>query len=220
VDDSSILFLAAFLLIVVSGATWVMLRRHSRRLSRIDEELSAISALLSKMPREDRIKNYMLPQHQLARAIMEKLESLADTEVLKQYIQDQANHIITIIATHDESRKIAATKAQLERSLRTTNGVLERLLWALRFDEETYTKDAGAHIDNQEESENRHANRATIGAVASDNHDDVDAMKSILGEDNNGDDDYSAMLKYMQQSGKSGSEALQLLEATRGKQNH
>jgi len=215
-SESLIIFLVMALPIIVIGFIWAMVRIYSLRLSRIDEELRAITVMLSEMPKENSIKDYMYAQDQRLRDIGEKLATYAATDVLQQYIQDQANQIIAIISTQDESRKPGVTRADLEMSLQITNELLERVLWSLRFDEDKYVESTAANSSRPEEQGKKNINIDTKRAKDSKDENGNISMKSIL---NDGDDGYGAILKYMQQSGKSGTEALRALEAAKVMRN-
>jgi hypothetical protein len=203
-----ILLLAPLLLIIVSVFALVMIRR----LSRIDEELRQITATISEMPKETSIREYMYAQDNRLCDIREKLDMYSGTDVLQHFIQDQANQIIAVISTQEESRKSGITRADLEVSLQMTNQLLEKVLWSLRFDEEKYVKDANTNKDRTGQEGTQNFNTNTKSTKPSKDEDDDISMKSILDENN---DSYSAMLKYMQKSGKSGTDALQALESTK-----
>ena len=207
-NSSMILLLAPLLLIIVSVFALVMIRR----LSRIDEELRQITAAISEMPKETSIREYMYAQDNRLCDIREKLDMYSGTDVLQHFIQDQANQIIAVISTQEESRKSGITRADLEVSLQMTNQLLEKVLWSLRFDEEKYVKDANTNKDRTRQEGTQNFNTDTKRTKPSKDEDDDISMKSILDENN---DSYSAMLKYMQKSGKSGTDALQALESTK-----
>ena len=207
-NSSMILLLAPLLLIIVSVFALVMIRR----LSRIDEELRQITATISEMPKETSIREYMYAQDNRLCDIREKLDMYSGTDVLQHFIQDQANQIIAVISTQEESRKSGITRADLEVSLQMTNQLLEKVLWSLRFDEEKYVKDANTNKDRTGQEGTQNFNTNTKSTKPSKDEDDDISMKSILDENN---DSYSAMLKYMQKSGKSGTDALQALESTK-----
>lgn len=211
-NGSVIVLLATSLLIIVSGFAWVMLRHYSQRLSRVDEELQAIKVMLSEMPKEDSIKDYMFAQDQLLRDIVEKLGTHTETDVLQQYIQDQANQIIATISTHDESRKSGITRADLETSLQRTNELLERVLWSLRFDEDKYAENTEIIADRPGKQGKTDSGMDAQGTKAGNDGDDNVSIQSILDDS---DDSYSAMLHYMEKSGKSGVEALHALKTAR-----
>lgn len=204
------------LLIILSGFVCIMLIRYSQRLSRIDSELREITVMLSEIPKENSLKEYMFAQDQRLCDIREKLDTDESTNTLQQYIQDQANQIVAIISTQEETRKEVITKAELELSLQITNELLEKVLWSLRFDEDKYVEDAETKRACTEEQEENNPELDTQNANASKDEDDHISMKHLLDESN---DNYGAMLKYMQQSGKSGADALQALEAARAMRN-
>ena len=215
-NSSDIFLLATSLLVFVSVFALIMLRRYSQRLTRIDEELREITTMLSQMPKENSIRDYMFAQDQRLVEIRKKLESYPGTDVLQQYIQDQANQIIAIISTQEESRSSVVTRADLEVSLQLTNELLEKVLWSLRFDVDKYDEDTDTSRDSPEKQPQKNINTATKHAKVGKAMDDQISMKSILEENS---DSYGAMLKYMQLSGKSGTEALQALEAARVMRN-
>lgn len=211
-NSSIILLLAASLLIIVSGFAWVVLRRYSQRLSRIDEELRAITVLLSELPKETGLKDYFFAQDQRLCDIGEQLKTHPDTDLLQQYMQDQTTQILAVISTLEEGRRSGVSKADLENSLQVISRLLERVLWSLRFDEEKYVENTDTSRGSPEKQGNRNINIDTKSGKVGNDKDDDTSMKSIL---NDSDDDYGAMLKYMQQSGNSGAQALQALEAAK-----
>jgi hypothetical protein len=205
--------LSSLFLILISGIAWVIVRINSRRLSRIDDELRAIKVILSEMPNDDGLKEYMFAQDQQLRGIVEKLDTQPSSDVLHQYIHDQANQIIAIISTHDEDRESRVTKTDLEISLRVTNKLLEKVLWSLRFDEDKYVESNEVNTNGPEYQGRKNITRMdTQNTNDCDNLDDKVSMKKILEKS---DDSYSALLKFMDKSGKSGTEALHALEATK-----
>jgi hypothetical protein len=206
--NSSMILLIAPLLLIVSGFALVMLRR----LFRIDEELRQITVTLSEMPKEVSIRDYMYAQDNQLCNIKEKLDTYSGADELQQYIQDQANQIIAVISTHDESRRSGITKADLEVSLQVTNQLLEKVLWSLRFDEDNYVEETNTTKDRTGDEGAENFNTDAESNKVSKSKDDDISMKSILDESN---DTYGAMLKYMQMSGKSGSDALQALESAK-----
>jgi hypothetical protein len=162
------------------------------------------------MPKETSLKEYMFAQDQRLLGITEKLGAYPDTELLQQYIQDQANQVIAFISTHDESNKSAVAREVIEKSQSLTNALLERVLWSLRFDEEKYMESAGMDESEPDDKDRRNVVKmdAQTKAASRDNT-DKDSMESLLKDS---DDSYRALLRYMQQSGKSGSEALHTLK--------
>jgi hypothetical protein len=206
--NSSMILLLALLLIIVSVFTLVMIRHFSR----IEDELRQITATLSEMPKEISIRDYMYAQDNRLCDIREKLDTYSGSDVLQHFIQDQANQIIAVITTQEESRKSGITKVDLEVSLQMTNRLLEKVLWSLRFDEEKYVKDATTNKDRAGHEGTNNFNTDTKSTKPSKDKDDDISMKSILDESN---DSYGAMLKYMQKFGKSGTDALQALKSAK-----
>lgn len=210
--DLTVAVLSSLFLILISGIAWVIIRIHSRRLSRIDDELRAIKVILSGMPNDGGLKEYMFAQDQQLRGIVEKLDTQPSSDVLHQSIHDQANQIIAIISTHDEDGKSRVTKTDLEISLRVTNELLEKVLWSLRFDEDKYVESNEANTNGSDYQGRKNITRMeTQNTNDCDNLDDKVSMKSILEKSEDG---YNAILKYMDKTGKSGTEALHALEST------
>jgi len=207
----TVVVLVALFLILLTGIAWVTVRTYSQRLSRIDNELRSITEMLSETPKETSLKDYMFAQDQRLRSIGEKLDSHPDTDVLQQYIQDQANQIIAVISTHDDSSK-SITKADLEITLQVTNDLLERVLWSLRFDEDKYADRTEANKSISNNQGNKNISKSNAHSEIRQEITDKVSMKNIL---ENCDDGYDAMLKYMQQSGKSGVEAQQALKSAK-----
>ena len=211
-NSLDIMLLATSLLIIASGLAWVMLRGYGQRLSRIEEELRATTVMLSEIPKESSLKDYMFAQDQRLLSIGEKLDTYPANDELQQYIQDQANQIIAVISTHDENRKSAITKTDLEISLQVSNELLERVLWSLRFDEDKYKDRTEANTSISRNQGNESTRKPIAQNEFRQKINDNVSMKDIL---ENSDDGYDAMLKYMQQSGKSGVEAQQALKAAK-----
>ena len=207
----TVVVLVALFLILLTGIAWVTVRTYSLRLSRIDNELRSITEMLSETPKETSLKDYMFAQDQRLCSIGEKLDSHPDTDVLQQYIQDQANQIIAVISTHDDSSK-SITKADLEITLQVTNDLLERVLWSLRFDEDKYADRTEANKSISNNQGNKNISKSNAHSEIRQEITDKVSMKNIL---ENCDDGYDAMLKYMQQSGKSGVEAQQALKSAK-----
>jgi len=212
VSNSIIVTLALSLPIIIIGIVWVMVRIYSSRLSRIEEELRAITVMLSDMPNETSLKDYMFAQDQRLQGIGEKLDTYPATDELQQYIQDQANQIIAVISTHDENKKSVISRADLEISLQVTNDLLERVLWSLRFDEDKYKDRTEANTSISRNQGNESTRKPIAQNEFRQKINDNVSMKDILVDS---DDGYDAMLKYMQQSGKSGVEAQQALKAAK-----
>jgi hypothetical protein len=209
VNSSMILLLALFVLILVSGFAWVLLRR----MSLINDELRTITVRLHEMPKEISVRDYFYAQDRQLFDIREKLDAHPVTDELQQYIQDQANQIIAVISTHDEARKSGVTKADLEVSMQMTNQLLEKVLWSLRFDQDKYLEEIDRTDRDSTEKQGDEKTKIDTknNKPRKDQGDDI-SMKSIL---NDSHDRYHAMLTYMQETGESGVEALQALESTR-----
>ena len=212
--DSIIFLLATSLLIMVIGIAWVVLRRYSLRLSQMDEHLRAITVMLSEMPKETSLQEYMFSQHQVLRSIEEKLDTDRDSALSHQYIQKHTKLLRTIISMLEEDRNEVLTRSDLEKSLRVANDSLEKVLWSMRFDEDKYAESIAMTGGSLPESVK--ANIKSINKYNESDHetlDDAEAMKNIL---KSTEDSYGAVLKYMQQTGKSGSNALQTLDMVGG----
>ena len=211
--DSIVFLLGSLLPVMVIGIVWIMVRLYSPRLSRIDEELHAITQMLSEMPREMSLQEYMSNQDQHLRSIREKLDAHPDSALLQQYIQEHTEQLNTIIYMLGESGKIDLTKADLENSLRVINESLEKVLWSLRFDEDKYAACSTAAENRLAESGRDNVKSITqINEHGREVPADAESMKDILEKN---DDSYAALLEYMQQTGKDGSNALDTLTAAR-----
>jgi len=204
--------LSSLFLILIAGIVWVTVLIYSRRLSRIDDELREIKVMLSEIPKEAGLKEYMFAQDQQLRGIVEKLDTHPDSDVLQQYIHDQANQIIAVISTPDANRKSGVTKSDLEISLRVTNELLERILWSLRFDEDKYVDRTEANKSISNNQDNKNISKSNAHSEIRKDVNDKASMKDIL---ESCDNDYDAMIEYMKQSDKSGIEAQQALKAAK-----
>ena len=179
-NSSAILLSATSLLIIVSGFAWVMLLRYSQRLSWIDSELRMIKVMLNEIPKENSLKEYMFAQDLRLSDIRENLDTYASTNALQQYIQDQANQIIAVISTHEETEKEVITRTDLEHSLQITNELLEKILWSLRFDEDKYAEDTGTKSASHEEQEKKVLNFDTKSVNTIQNMNDHVSMRHLL----------------------------------------
>ena len=204
--------LVTLLFILLTGVVWVIVRIYGLRLSRIDEELRTIIVTLNESPKETDLKEYMFAQDQRLLGIGNKLDAYADTDVLQQYIQDQANQVIAFISTHSDDGKSRITKDDLKNTLQVTNELLERVLWSLRFDEDKYVDQTEANKSISNNQDNKNISKSNAHSEIRKDVNDKVSMKDIL---ESCDDDYDAMLKYMKQSGKSGVEAQQALKAVK-----
>lgn len=200
--DSIVIFLGSMLPIMVIGIVWVLVRQYSSRLSRIDDEIHVITMMLSKLPKESSLQEYMFSQDQRLLNIGEKLDTHADPALLQQYVQEHTQLLNMIISLLGERSKTVLTKADIENSLRVTNNSLEKVLWSLRFDEGKYSESTSAVEIKFAESGK--AKGKSINKAG----DDIKSMKTIL---KSNDNNYDAMLKYMHKTGKDGSNALHAL---------
>jgi hypothetical protein len=209
----TVVMLGSAFLILLAGIIWVMARIYNTRLSRIDEELQAITVMLREMPKETSLKEYMFAHDQRLRAIGEQLGARPDTDLLQQYMQDQTTQMLAIISTLEDGSKTGVTKADLEITFRVINELLERVLWSLRFDEDKYSENAETNNDSSGVRGKNNINGIDRQIASGCKDQDDESMKSILNESDNS---YGAILKYMQQTGKSGTEALYALETATG----
>ncbi|NOR41559.1 MAG: hypothetical protein GQ537_10155, partial [Gammaproteobacteria bacterium] len=179
--NSIVLLLGASVPIIAIGIVWVMVSFYSPRLSRIDEELHAITQMLSEMPKEMSLQEYMFSQDQNLRSIGEKLDAHPDAALLQQYIQEHTEQLNTIIHMLGESSKTGPAKADLENSLREISDSLEKVLWSLRFDEDQYAESTAETENKPEES-----GKAKVKSSNQNNEkghealDDTKSMKAIL----------------------------------------
>ena len=199
---------------MVIGIAWVMVRIYSSRLSRIDEELRAITVMLSEMPKETSLQDYMFSQDQRLRSIGEKLDTHPDPALPQLYIHEHTQLMRTILSMIGEGSKAKLTKADLDSSLRVTNDSLEKVLWSLHFDEDRYAEITAATGNRSAESvKEKVKNNYKYGEKDREALEDTKFMKAIL---KNNDDSYDAINKYMQLTGKSGSNALHVLDTDGG----
>lgn len=208
----TIAVLSSLFLILIAGIVWVTVLIYSRRLSRTDDELREIKVMLSEMPKETGLKEYMFAQDQQLLGIGNKLDAYADTDVLQQYIQDQANQVIAFISTHSDDSKFRIAKDDIKNTLQVTNELLERVLWSLRFDEDKYVDRTETNKSISNNQDNKNISKSNAHSEIRKDVNDKISMKDIL---ESCDDDYDAMLKYMKQSDKSGVEAQQALESVK-----
>ena len=104
------------------------------------------------------------------------------------------------------------SRADLEISLQVTNDLLERVLWSLRFDEDKYEDRTEANKSISRDQGNKNIREPVAHSEFRKEINGKVSMEDIL---ENSDDGYDAMLKYMQQSGKSGVEAQQALKSAK-----
>ena len=209
--DSIIFLVGLSLLIIVIGIGWLMVRRYIPHISRIDEELGTIKVMLSEMPKEINLQEYMFTQDQRLRGLGEKLDKNTNPDLIQQYSLEHTQLLNTIIAMLAEGSHSAITRADCENLLRVTNESLGKVLWSLRFDEDRYAESTMATEANPADSGD--AKISHINKQWEKDEVDRDGARSMKVLLNNSDDSYGAMLMYMQQTGKSGSDALQALDA-------
>ena len=145
-------------------------------------------------------------QDQRLRNIGEKLETQPNPALLLQYFQEHTQKLSTIISMLE--------KEDIENSLRVTNNSLDKVLWALRFDEDKYAAESTSAIDKNTGSGDA-KNKSISMASEKDSEllEDSKYMKAIL---KNTEDSYEAMLKYMQETGKDANNALLALDNAEG----
>jgi hypothetical protein len=211
--DSSTFLLGATLLVMVIGIVWLIIYLYSQRLTRIDDELRAITVMLSEMPREEGLREYMFSQDQQLRSIGEKLDTHPDHDLLQRHIPEHTHQLRTLVSMLGEGSNTERARADLGNSLGVINDSLEKVLWSLRFDEDKYAESTAATGNRFTES-----GKAKVKGINKDSEtlEDTNSMKAIL---KNNDDSYDAMLKYMQQTGRGGSNALHALDKAGGLHN-
>jgi len=199
-------------LILLAALAWAMVRLYKTRLTSIEQELRAITTLLGQLPGDSGLLEQLSAHEKQLRGIGEQLHSHPDTELLHRYLQDQTDQLLAIISTCESGRKPELTRADLEQSLRLTNQKLERVLWALRFDEEKYQGSTEAKKDRSE-TPGTETNKDAGGTREAGRNDQDAAVLAKSMKD--GGDSYQAMLDYMRTTGKSGADALHALEMAR-----
>jgi hypothetical protein len=208
-------FSLSMIIIAIIGILSV--RFYNTRLSRIDDELNAIKVMLSEIPKETSLQEYMFSHDQRLCSIGEKLDTHPDPDLLRWYIHEHTEQLGTIISMIEDGCKTGLTKADLDNSLRVINSDLGKVLWSLRFDEVKYaerTAESGSSVAESGKARDKHIDDNSSGKVSV-FQDDAKSMKAIL---NDSGDGYDAMLKYMQRTGKSGINALNNLDmAVRGR---
>lgn len=202
-------------LVLLAGVVWATMRPYRPRLSAIERELGALTGRLDQLPGDSGLREQLSAHERLLRGLGEQLRSHPDAELLHRYLQDHTNQLLAILSTDDSGEKKTLTRTDFEDSLQLTNQKLERVLWALRFDEEKYQQSAEARKDRRQNSRNsgntNEPDRANAIAPACDDR-DVALLTNSL---NDGGDSYQAMLDYMKTTGKSGADALHALEMAR-----
>jgi len=208
-DLTAIAVLGSVLLVLLASVIWVFAWRVNKRVTHIDNELRKITVMLSGIPNDSSLKEYMFSHDQRLLGIDEKISAFPDSEELQQYIRDQANQVIAFLSTPSEDRNNRITKKDVELSLQATNRLIERVLWALRFDEEKYTEQTASNVTTPIDQATKNIGKST---EHKDDHKETDDSVSIGALLESEGDDYNAMLKYMQLSGKGGVEAQHALK--------
>jgi hypothetical protein len=213
-NNSIILWMGVSSLIVLIGISWILIRLYKSRLSRIDGELHAITVMLSQMPKETSLQEYMFTQDQRLRTIEEKLDTPTEPDMHEWHLQENSQQLHTIISMLEDDRKTELTRTDLDNALQTTHDSLKKVLWSLRFDEDKYSDSATANkIKSAESNKERIESIDKFSENEREANDATNTMKSIM---NKTDDGYNAMLKYMQRTGKSGINALHALDMAAG----
>ena len=137
-------------------------------------------------------------------------DELHGVTVMQKEFAQQLRKITSLL---EESSKTGLTRADIEDSSRVINDSLEKVLWQMRFDEDKYAESIARTGNGTVKSGNAKVNniyrqRKNDQKVS----DDTKSMKAILEND---DDDYDSIVKYMLQTGKSGINALHVLDDVR-----
>ena len=137
-------------------------------------------------------------------------DELHGVTVMQKEFAQQLRKITSLL---EESSKTGLTRADIEDSSRVINDSLEKVLWQMRFDEDKYAESIARTGNGTVKSGNAKVNniyrqRKNDQKVS----DDTKSMKAILKND---DDDYDSIVKYMLQTGKSGINALHVLDEVR-----
>jgi hypothetical protein len=137
-------------------------------------------------------------------------DELHGVTVMQKEFAQQLRKITSLL---EESSKTGLTRADIEDSSQVINDSLEKVLWQMRFDEDKYAESIARTGNGTVKSGNAKVNniyrqRKNDQKVS----DDTKSMKAILKND---DDDYDSIVKYMLQTGKSGINALHVLDEVR-----
>ena len=137
-------------------------------------------------------------------------DELHGVTVMQNEFAQQLRKITSLL---EESSKTGLTRADIEDSSQVINDSLEKVLWQMRFDEDKYAESIARTGNGTVKSGNAKVNniyrqRKNDQKVS----DDTKSMKAILKND---DDDYDSIVKYMLQTGKSGINALHVLDEVR-----
>jgi len=137
-------------------------------------------------------------------------DELHGVTVMQKEFAQQLRKITSLL---EESSKTGLTRADIEDSSQVINDSLEKVLWQMRFDEDKYAESIvrtgnGTVKSGNAKVNNIYRQRKNDQKVS----DDTKSMKAILKND---DDDYDSIVKYMLQTGKSGINALHVLDEVR-----
>ena len=137
-------------------------------------------------------------------------DELHGVTVMQKEFAQQLRKITSLL---EESSKTGLTRADIEDSSRVINDSLEKVLWQMRFDEDKYAESIARTGNGTVKSGNAKVNNIYMQRKNDQKvSDDTKSMKAILKND---DDDYDSIVKYMLQTGKSGINALHVLDEVR-----
>lgn len=148
--DTSLVFLGSIFPVVVLIIVWLKIRSHSPFNSFISNELRTIKVMLTD---ETSLQNYYLTQDKRLGRIEEKLNKLTDLDLLQRHSQEQILQASTIITLLEECQNNGLLKAVLNESFQVTNNSLEKVLWALRFDQDKYAESTQPTLNTCVESD-------------------------------------------------------------------
>ena len=208
-DFTTTMVLESVLLVLLASIMWVFAWRMNKSVTHIDDEIRKITVMISKIPNDSSLKEYMFSHDQRLQGIGERISAFPDSEALQQYIQDQANQVIAFLSTSSEDRNNRITRKDIELSLQATNMLIEKVLWSLRFDEEKYAEQTAANATTPIDHATEKTDKPTEHNDDRKETDDSVSIEAILESE---EDDYKAMLKYMELSGKGGVEAQHALK--------
>ena len=200
--------------VLIAIAAFMIGRFVNSRLTSLKNEQHAMLVMLNELPKQDSMQEYIFALDQQLRVIKEKLDTQSDMEMMQQYIQDQVNQVIAVVSTYDGDRRATISKEDLENATSTTNKLLERVLWSLRFDEAKFLENRETNKRQSCSIGEMHPERPKkTKAGVPEEQGGIASMQRASGD--NDDHGYSEMLSYMKKSGKGGVEALRALEKAR-----
>ena len=137
-------------------------------------------------------------------------DELHGVTVMQKELAQQLRKITSLL---EESSKTGLTRADIEDSSRVTNDSLGKVLWQMRFNEDKYAESIAITGNGTVKSGNAKVNNINMQRKNGQKVlDDTKSMKAILKNDY---DDYDSIVKYMLQTGKSGINALHVLDDVR-----